>query len=190
MRARMEARLLCLYARTTRRCPVLRAGCMGASEETYRLYSCGRCARQVRICRDCDRGHRYCAAECARMRRRDSLRRAGERYQLGYRGACRHAARQRAWRGRQAQKVTHQGSLPAAVALIVVSTSTQIVIQGSHAESASGKPQAHGRALALSDSRLYARWPVQRTAPVLPRCCFCGRRLPRFARLGPLRAGP
>ena len=186
----MEARLLCLYARTTRRCPVLRAGCMGASEETYRLYSCGRCARQVRICRDCDRGHRYCAAECARMRRRDSLRRAGERYQLGYRGACRHAARQRAWRGRQAQKVTHQGSLPAAVALIVVSTSTQIVIQGSHAESASGKPQAHGRALALSDSRLYARWPVQRTAPVLPRCCFCGRRLPRFARLGPLRAGP
>jgi hypothetical protein len=179
MRARMEARLRCLYARTSRRCPVLRAGCMGASEATYRLYSCGCCARQVRICCDCDRGNRYCATGCARTRRRESLHRAGERYQLGYRGACRHAARQRAWRARQAQKVTHQGSLAAAVTRIVV-----------HGESASHEAQVHGGAPALSDSHLYARWPVQRTAPVRPRCCFCGRRLPRFTRLGPLRAGP
>ena len=50
---------------------------MRASEKTYRLYSCGRCAEQVRICRDCDRGNRYCAGECAQIRRRESLRRAG-----------------------------------------------------------------------------------------------------------------
>jgi hypothetical protein len=162
---------------------------MGAGEPSYRLYSCRRCAQQVRICRDCDRGNRYCAAECARMRRSESLRRAGERYQLGYRGACRHAARQRVWRARRAQKVTHQGSLPAAVTLIVVSTSTQITIQGTHAESASGEAQAHGRALELSNPRLHARWPIERMAPV-PRCCFCGRLLPRFTRLGPLRGGP
>ena len=54
---------------------------MRAGEESYRLYSCGRCAQQVRICRGCDRGNQYCAGECARIRRRESLRRAGERYQ-------------------------------------------------------------------------------------------------------------
>ena len=88
---------------------------MRASEESYRLYSCRRCAQQVRICRRCDRGHQYCAGECARIRRGESLRRAAQRYQQSYRGACRHAARQRAWRVRHAQKVTHQGSLSTVV---------------------------------------------------------------------------
>jgi hypothetical protein len=32
---------------------------MAASEQSYRLYNCGRCAQQVRICRDCDRGNQY-----------------------------------------------------------------------------------------------------------------------------------
>ena len=60
---------------------------MQANEKTYRLYSCGRCANQVRICRDCDRGNLYCAGECAFIRRCESLRRAAERYQSSYRGA-------------------------------------------------------------------------------------------------------
>ena len=93
-------------------------GSMGARQKPYRLYSCGRCARQVRICCECDRGNRYCAGACAKIRRRESLLRAGERYQLSYRGACGHAARQSAWRSRQAQKVTHQGSLSSADAVI------------------------------------------------------------------------
>jgi hypothetical protein len=84
---------------------------MGASEKTYRLYSCARCAKQVRTCGDCDRGNRYCAEGCARERRRESLRRACCRYQQSYRGALKHAARQRAWRACCAQKVTHHGSL-------------------------------------------------------------------------------
>ena len=71
---------------------------MRASEQSYRLYSCGRCAQQVRICCECDRGNLYCAGECALIRRSESLRRAGARYQLSYRGACCHAARQRRWR--------------------------------------------------------------------------------------------
>ncbi len=53
---------------------------MRADEQSYRLYSCRRCAQQMRICRRCDRGNQYCAAECARIRRGESLRRAGARY--------------------------------------------------------------------------------------------------------------
>ena len=185
MLARIGARSPCLYARNTRRCPVLRVGCMRAGEETYRLYSCRRCAQQVRICRDCDRGNQYCAGECARMRRRESLRRASHRYQRSYRGASRHAARQRVWRERHAQKVTHQGSPGTVVALIVTPTST--TTQGSHADSASVAPPPHGRAQRAAALRVQAREPVHRRVPATSRCCFCGCVLARFARFGPVR---
>lgn len=184
----MKARSLCLYARTTRRCPVLRAGYMRASEKSYRLYSCGRCSEQVRICQDCDRGNRYCAGECAQIRRCESLRRAAGRYQLSYQGACRHAARQARWLARQAQKVTHQGSLPTAVALIVrfISTTTE----GTHADIAFIEPQPPATVPELVAHRAHVRWPFHHTVPAALCCCFCGRALSRFARLGPLRAGP
>jgi hypothetical protein len=136
---------------------------MRAGEESYRLYSCRRCAQQVRICRRCDRGHQYCAAECARIRRAESLRRAGARYQTSYRGASRHAVRQRRWRARRAQKVTHHGSLQSVGAAIVMTLS--ITPRRSDADH------------------------VLIAAPS-PRCCFCGRPLSRFARTGPLRGGP
>lgn len=136
---------------------------MRAGEDSYRLYSCRRCAQQVRICRRCDHGNQYCAADCARIRRRESLRRAGVRYQTSYRGASRHAARQRRWRARRTQEVTHHGSLPPVMAVIVAALS--ITPAGNDADHA----------------------PV---AAPLPRCCFCGRPLSRFARTGPLRGGP
>jgi hypothetical protein len=161
---------------------------MKASEKSYRLYSCARCAKQVRICLDCDHGNRYCAQECAQIRRRESLRRAAECYQLGYRGACRHAARQARWRARQAQEVTHQGSLPTAVALIVRSIST--TTEGTHADIAFVEPQPHATGHELAERRAHARWPVPYTVPAAPRCCFCGCLLSHFARLGPLRGGP
>ena len=195
MLARVKARLPCLYASDARFCPVLRAGSMEASETTYRLYSCGRCVEQVRICRDCDHGNRYCGGECAKIRRRESLRRAGERYQLSYRGACRHAARQSAWRERQAQKVTHQGSLPTADTLIVVAISTQTATQGTHVDIASIQPppQPHRMAHAVfsaAPTRAHGRWHAHRMAPCAHRCSFCWRALPAFVRLGPLRGGP
>ncbi len=49
-------------------------------EPSYRLYNCARCAAQVRLCRRCDHGNVYCAGECARISRRESVRRAGARY--------------------------------------------------------------------------------------------------------------
>jgi hypothetical protein len=161
---------------------------MKASEESYRLYNCGRCAQQVRICRDCDRGNRYCAGECAQTARRDSLRRAGDGYQLSYRGACKHAARQSAWRLRHTQKVTHQGSLTTAVALIVRSIST--TTEGTHADSAAIEPPPRATVLELADGAAHAYCPDPYTVLAAPRCCFCGCVLSQFARLGPLRAGP
>jgi len=161
---------------------------MKASEESYRLYNCGRCAQQVRICRDCDRGNRYCAGECAQTARRESLRHAGDCYQLSYRGACKHAARQSAWRLRHTQKVTHQGSLASAVTLIVGSTST--TPEETHADIAAIEPPPHATVHELADRAAPACWPASYTVPAAPRCCFCGCLLSYFARLGALRAGP
>jgi hypothetical protein len=162
----MEGHLHGLYARIARRCPVfLQGASMGLLGQTHRLYSCARCAVQVRICRSCDRGNIYCAGPCAGVRRGESLRRAGLRYQLGRRGAGRHAARQAAWRTRWADKVTHQGSVPGIVtgtlALILTALST--------------KPDVH--------HPIQAHSLLQ--AP--PRCSFCACVLSLFSRVGPLR---
>jgi len=139
-------------------------------EASHRLYNCRRCGEQVQVCRRCDHGNIYCAGGCAALRRRESLRRAGQRYQLSFRGACRHAARQRTWRMRQAHKVTHQGSPRAALAATVVATSldsTRLVHDGQ-------SPPVGSRTLPGAG----------------PRCSFCARALSAFARLGALRGGP
>jgi hypothetical protein len=142
---------------------------MAEPEPSHRLYNCARCAVQVHICRRCDRGNIYCARWCAALRRRESLLRAGKRYQLSLRGACRHAARQRVWRARQAQKVTHQGSAAAAPPVTVAAACIDRPRQLEHGQSPP---------IALRS--------VLRSAP---RCSFCARALSPFARLGPLRSG-
>jgi hypothetical protein len=68
------------------------------SEPICRVYCCRRCEIEVWVCPDCDHGQVYCAGECSSRSRRESLRRAGVRYQKTRRGARRHAARQRRWR--------------------------------------------------------------------------------------------
>jgi len=77
---------------------------------TSRLYHCCRCQAQVIICSHCDRGQRYCTAGCAADARSASLQRAGKKYQSTRAGRFNNAARQRHYRARQKQKVTHQGS--------------------------------------------------------------------------------
>jgi hypothetical protein len=158
---------------------------MGVSEKSYRLYSCRRCAKQVRICGGCDRGNRYCAEGCAQNRRRESRCRASRRYQQSYRGALKHAARQRAWRRRQQQKVTHQGSLTEAAGLIVVSSSTLTPTQEPHGERTGIKAP-----LPAGMRRTHAHWPIHHTKHPALRCCFCDCVLAPFARLGPLRNAP
>ena len=193
--ARTGARSPCLYASDARLCPVPRVGSMQASQQSYRLYSCRRCAQQVSICRDCDHGNIYCAGECAQICRRESTRRAAEHYQLSQRGASRHAARQSAWRERQAQKVTHQGSLPGAETPIVAAICTQTTTEGTHADSSPMQPppQLHSApraGLRAAQAHMQARWHAHRMVAPAQRCSFCWRALPAFARLGPLRGGP
>jgi len=79
-------------------------------QSSVRLYSCCRCQAQVFICSECDRGHRYCAGECAAYARLASLKRACDKYRSTRAGRINNAARQKRYRQRQKQIVTHQGS--------------------------------------------------------------------------------
>ena len=73
------------------------------AEPICRVYCCRRCGVVVWVCPDCDHGQVFCAGECSSSSRRESLRRAGARYQKTRRGAHRHAARQRRWRQQKTQ---------------------------------------------------------------------------------------
>ena len=73
------------------------------SEPICRVYCCRGCEIEVWVCPDCDHGQVFCAGECSSSSRRESLRRAGARYQKTRRGAHRHAARQRRWRQQKTQ---------------------------------------------------------------------------------------
>ena len=77
-----------------------------------RLFHCARCHCQVIVCRYCDHGNVYCANGCADHARATSLRRAAKRYRSTRRGRHGNADRQRRFRARQREKVTHQGSPP------------------------------------------------------------------------------
>lgn len=79
-------------------------------QSSARLYHCCRCQAQVILCSQCDRGNRYCAGECAADARSDSLKRASKKYQSTRAGRFKNAARQKYYRERQKQIVTHQGS--------------------------------------------------------------------------------
>jgi len=80
-------------------------------QSTGRLYSCQRCRTQVIICSRCDRGQRYCGSACAQNARTISLKRAAKKHQSSRTGRFNNAARQRRFRQRLKQKVTHHGSL-------------------------------------------------------------------------------
>src|SRR5487761_52732 len=134
-------------------------------EPTYRLYHCGRCAMQVCICAECDFGNLYCPGECAELARRDSVRRAGARYQATLWGARKHAARQRGYRERQ-REVTHHPWESAAAAC---SVSTPPVITSESIDAHSQQP-VH-RLIRAPQSR----------------CAFCGKPCPPSARLHPWR---
>jgi hypothetical protein len=144
---------------------------LGLLEEptTYRLYYCCRCGMQVCICARCDHGNLYCGGMCARLARRESLRRAGARYQRTLAGSSRHAQRQRRYRERReamTKEVTQHGfsSAPRACSVsthpVTVSESIDVDCRESPCR-LSRAPHTH--------------------------CAFCGTALPAFARLYPWR---
>lgn len=186
-----------LYACDARRCPVPLGSCMAvldeADRQSHRLYHCAACGQAVHICRACDRGNVYCAGACAPMRRTESLRRAGARYQHSRRGATRHAARQSAWRARQIQQVTHRGSLGVAVTGTLPCSAieaTRPFEHGNARHSESGSSvHAMPAALLLGASAARAcdhgHRLAARTAALV--CSFCRRMLTPWVRMGPLR---
>ena len=109
-------------------CHGLRAGGSRCQKEcrhcaqlgALRLYRCHRCGRVTLVCGRCDHGQRYCAGECRHNARKESLQRAGRRYQQSVIGKRKHAARMAQHRRTQQQKVTHQGT-PACAASVIPS---------------------------------------------------------------------
>lgn len=79
-------------------------------DHSGRLFNCARCRTQVIICSDCDRNNIYCGKQCAKIARYQSLQAAGQRYQQSRHGQLKHADRQRRYRERQIEKVTHHSS--------------------------------------------------------------------------------
>ena len=75
-----------------------------------RMFHCARCHCQVMVCRRCDRGQVYCPGGCAEQARTASMRRAGKRYRATRGARHANADRQRRFRARQREKVTHHGS--------------------------------------------------------------------------------
>ena len=58
-----------------------------------REFQCARCDAWTRVCSECDHGQVYCPGDCRAIRRRESVRRAGAKYQGSPVGARKHAAR-------------------------------------------------------------------------------------------------
>ena len=93
-------------------------------EPPPRRFLCARCRAPVLVCSHCDRGQRYCAADCAVIARKALQQEAAQRYQCSRSGRLKHAQRTRRWRERQAtpnQSVTHQGSPPPALPALLPS---------------------------------------------------------------------
>lgn len=79
-------------------------------EHSARLFSCVHCNAQAIICSPCDRNNIYCSDECSRTARAASCRAAAIRYANSRRGRHQHAKRQKQYRERQKNKVTHHTS--------------------------------------------------------------------------------
>ena len=145
---------------------------MQEGQESYRLYSCRGCSVSVSICGRCDHGNIFCAGECAAVSRRESGRRAGARYQRTRRGAHRHAARQRQWRERQLDKVTHGGCAPSGPVFTMSVAVDVAVLELTDAPCAPDRPLEAPRNAERSRHRVPGR------------CDFCHTPLPLFTRLG------
>lgn len=143
-------------------------------QESYRLFQCACCGRQVCICTECDRGNIYCSGACSQTRRRESVRKAGKHYQSTLSGAANHARRQRAYTARRRAEMTHHGS---SAAVGVAEPLPGEEMRASEGEPASAQEQElpHDAFFRLPDGAL--------DAPSVNRCDFCGRAVGSWARL-------
>jgi len=76
----------------------------GQDEVVFRQRRCRACNAVFVICRPCDRGQRYCSAQCRVPVLREQRRRANRRHQRSPEGRLDHRDRQRQYRQRCAQR--------------------------------------------------------------------------------------
>ena len=117
---------------------------------TARLFNCARCRKQSVICQQCDRGHRYCSTECARLNRQRNRAESARRYRESPAGKSANAARQARFRERQysstdahqSKNVTNHGSgfFQAMLSYALVQLCSQTVI---HFAAAADAPTTH-----------------------------------------------
>jgi hypothetical protein len=139
------------------------------------MLNCARCHRLVVICTRCDRGQRYCSADCGQVQRKQSVREAGRRYQQTPPGARNNAARQKRWRTRTVTTVTHHSS--------PTHRYLREELPGKNAQKET-RDATSNRMFVISN-----RMPVAIPAgEVGPRCDFCGRLCGLHARRGKLSA--
>jgi len=174
--------------------------CGRRGEESHRIYCCGRCGKLVAICSRCDRGNAYCAGECAELSRQESNRRHARSYQQTPLGRMKHADRQAAYRERQLQKVTQQGSAAApplpkedGKQALVAELETTAVVAVEPEDQAPAELESSAFEFVSDESRprgglLEPPTPLERFfAPEVDRearCDFCGRRCGVYSRNG------
>ena len=139
------------------------------------MFNCARCHRLVAICTRCDRGQRYCSADCRQVQRKQSVREAGGRYQRTPLGARNNAARQKRWRSRIVTTVTHHPS-PTHKHLREVPPGKNARKETRDATSNPAFVISHHMSATIS------------AGEVGPRCDFCGRPCGAYTRWGTLSA--
>jgi hypothetical protein len=140
-----------------------------AARDSWRLANCALCHRQMRLCSDCDRFHRYCSPSCAAEARRRGLREAGQRYQATEKGRRRNCLRQQ----RHRAHVTHQSSP-------IDPPAREQVAPG--AAAAMAPAAGPGVPLPKEEDHVRSAEVAGNGDPL--RCTICGRVLPPFARRG------
>ena len=154
-------------------------------DQTGRLFLCARCQAQVLVCRQCDRGQRYCASGCSTITRLSRQREASNRYQQSRAGRHKHAARMHQWRQRRAASakiVTHHGSqVPPADDVLEANESPPAISSDSQAPPPCSSIAPDSIALNIT-----ANTRISIPAPVW-RCHWCQSPCPALVRQGFLR---
>lgn len=145
---------------------------------TYRIFNCALCFRLTIICSRCDRGQRYCRAQCSKLASEQQGRDSGRRYQSTDKGKLNHKVRQQTYLMRKEAKMTQQGSPNPPVAL--PPQKSQVT------PAAPTKPTWRQEEPVEQTEKEEPRQVVGQ-APSQQRCSFCGQRCGHFARRGPLR---
>ena len=141
----------------------------------YRVFVCGACGKEVRICRRCDRGHQYCSPECSQAARDASCRKAQHNYQHTSDGRWNHAERQRRYRERKRKNVTHHSSgKPPSSSRMEAATAFEVC---EREEATPQKPGAQDGGPSDTSHTVSLDSVLLTPATEDARCYFCGRPL-------------